>query len=161
MLRRIWNRYNLVPLFLTPIIMWGFDLIFHLSLKWIPDPRIWISLLTFTFPVVGYLLIGRLYSLLSNKLSSILPPEIPGFIGLLYAQQMYVFFLTLAIDGKFPALTKETIKEIVIVTAAVPLSTIVNSTYDGTLFAIPLTCLAMLIAGERFRRKYGSFVYWS
>jgi hypothetical protein len=150
MLRRTCDRYNLLPL------LWAFNLIVHLLLKWIQDPKIWITFLSVTFPVIGYLLVAWLYRFFSDrdKLSSILPPELPGVIGLLYAQPTYMIVLKLALEGGKSISLKEALKTIGVLTPTVPVSTIVISTYDGTLVAVPLTCLVMLLAGRHFRRKY-------
>ena len=151
---RIFNRRNLIPLFLVPVVLWSYDLLVHILFKQMQEPNILIILLNLTFPILSYFLTGWLYRLLSAKLSTILPPEIPGFLGLLYTQPIYMIFLKLAINGNLIALTKENIINIAIATATVPYSTIVFSTYDLTLLAVPFTFLAMLIAGKRYRRKY-------
>jgi hypothetical protein len=99
----------------------------------------------------------KLYSRLKNKLSDILLPEVSGIIGFLYSQPayavLYMFLMNLSYKEKVLSIT-EALKVILFLTPIVPFSTIMVSTYDGTLLAVPLTCVAMILSGWRYRRKY-------
>ena len=153
-LRRILTPYNLLPLFLVPVVFWGFDLIVHLFLERIQEPKVWITLLTLAFPLIAYVLILKLHKLYASKVSTTLSPEIPGLVGLLYAQPTYMILLKLAIDGGRSIPLDEALRTIGVLTLTVPLSSFVISTYDGTLLALPFACLTMLVAARRFRRKH-------
>lgn len=156
MRRRILNKYNFISLLIVPLILWSFNFIFHLLIRWILEPKVWITLISVALPLLGYFVMLKLYSRLSNRLSEMMLPEIPGIIGFLYSQPAYVVFymtiMKMSYQGKILPI-KEAMKVILILTPIVPLSTIMVSTYDGTLVAVPLTCLAMILAGYRYRRK--------
>ena len=153
---QVLNKYNFVSLLIVPAVLWGFNFIFHLFIRWIPDPKVWITFISVALPLLAYFVVLKLYSRLSGKLSEILLPEIPGIIGFLYFQPAYVVFymaiMKLSYQGEILPI-KEAIKVVLVLTPIVPLSTIMVSTYDGTLVAVPLTCLAMVLAGYRYRRK--------
>lgn len=155
MQKRILNIYNLVPLILVPSAIWGFDLVIHLFTNWIPSAYTWIWLLflTISLPLCGYLLITTIYKYFSGKLPNMLPPEIPALLGFIYAQPMYMILLKLATEGVYSISFVEATKTILILTPIVPISTIMISTYDGTLLAVPLTCLSIILAGRRCRQK--------
>ncbi len=154
---RIFNIYNLISLLIVPAVLWGFDFIFHLFIRWMPEPKIWITLLSISLPILAYFLVLKLYDRLAIRLSDIMFPEISGIIGFLYSQSayavLYMFLMNLTYKGKVLSLT-EALKVVLLLTPIVPFSTIMVSTYDGTLIAVPLTCLAMILAGWRYRRKY-------
>lgn len=152
MLRRITNRYNIVPFVILPAGLWGFDLVVHMMLSSNSAPKVWITLLSIAFPIIGFILVAFLYSFLTDKLSDMLPPEFTGVIGLLLAQPIYMLLLKLFIDGHI-SFSPDEWKGYVYFYLYLPLSTITFSTYDGTLLALPLACMAMFIAGARFRRK--------
>lgn len=153
---RILNKYNLLPLLIVPAVLWSFNFIFHLFIRWIPEPKIWITLLSISLPILSYFLILKLYGRLESRLSDIMLPEISGIIGFLYFQPayavLYMFLMNLSYKGKVLSLA-EALKVIIVLTPIVPLSTIMVSTYDGTLVAVPLTCLSMILAGRKYRRK--------
>lgn len=152
-LRCVLNRYNLVPLFLVPAVLWGIDLLIHLVLGALATPIIWMAVLTLVLPVVGYLLTVELYRRLSGRLGEMLPPEVSGLIGFLYGQPTYMVASKLILEGVNSISFFEAIKTIVTLTPFVPLSTITISSYGGSLFAVPLTCLAMIMAALRCRRN--------
>jgi len=150
---RILSKYNLIPLLLVPATLWGLDLLIHFSLGSAVTPMIWISVLTLCLPVAGYFLIIQLYKHLLNRLPEMLLPEIPGLIGFLYSQSMYMIVTKLVGEGFSSISFKEAVKTILTLTPIVPISTIMISTYGGSLLAVPLTCLTMILAGYRCRRK--------
>lgn len=156
MSKRILNIYNLVSLILVPSAIWGFDLFIHLLETSFPSTMIWIIFLTISLPICGYLLIVATYKYLSDKLPNMLPPEIPAVVGFLYAQPIYMIMLSIVIDGKggaYPLSFFEAMKTILLLTPIVPISTVMISTYDGTLLAVPLTCLSIILAGRRCMKK--------
>ncbi len=156
MLRRIKNKQNLRSLVVVPLVLWGCNFTFHLCISWIQNPIIWITLISLTLPILAYFLVTKIYSRLSVKLDEMLPPEIPGIIGFLYSQPVYTVFFMVLMNlynpEKILSLNEAT-KIILIFTPMVPVSTIMVSMYDGTLVAVPLTCMVMILAGYRYRKN--------
>ncbi|GBD98957.1 hypothetical protein BMS3Abin07_00988 [bacterium BMS3Abin07] len=151
--KRALNPYNLLALVITPLVLWGCDFFVHIYLGQSLNSRIWFALISISMPLLGYFLIVFFYHSLSNKLSGILAPEFSGMVGFLYGQPLYMILSKLALQGTDSISFSESIKTLIILTPIVPVSTIMISTYDATLLAVPLTCLTMLLAGWRYRRK--------
>lgn len=149
---RILNRNNIIPFIIAPTVLWGFDLLIQFSGVSFLNPKVWFAFLTLSLPSAGYFLIIQIYKLLKNKLPDIILPEITGLIGFLYGQPTYMILSKLIIEGVNSISLKEAIKTIMILTPIVPISTIMISSYDGSLLAVPLTCLAMILAGLRYRK---------
>lgn len=156
MFNRLLNPLNLVPLCIVPVFLWSYELIIHLLVSsFFSNPQIWITLVTLGMPICGYLIISRHYRMYKNKMSHLLPPEILGIIGFLYSQPIVYLIIRKSILNGFNAISlKEDMASVLILTATVPLSTMTLSTYTGSLVAVPLSCLSMVIAGFRGRRKY-------
>ena len=131
-IKLILNKYNLIPFLLTPIIIWGYDLIIHLLLQPIVNSKLWLIVITLTMPICGYLTMLQIYKYLWKCSNQILPIEFLGVIGFLYAQPTYMIFLKMTYEG-INFISVEVMKQIIFLTAIVPFSSVIISTYDGTL----------------------------
>jgi hypothetical protein len=153
MFKRIFNSKNLLPLFLTPIVIWGVDYFVHLNLGSFSSDKVWILILTLIMPLLGFVIVWIFYNAFSDFSEKILPPEVPGIIGFLYAQPIYMLLLKLGIGESTPISLSEIYKVLIALMPIVPFSNIMISTYDGTLFAVPLTCLLMVASGIICRKR--------
>ncbi len=151
-IKRILCIYNVVPLFIVPTVIWGYDLGVHLLLQPIVSTKLWLAFLTISLPIIGYLTVSQIYKHMRSHIDQILPLEITGVIGMLYAQPCYMIILTISFEGIDSISLTEAIKTILLLMPIVPFSTVMISASDGTLLAVPLACLAMLLAGGKYRR---------
>ncbi|MGH8614369.1 MAG: hypothetical protein ACREYF_20675 [Gammaproteobacteria bacterium] len=145
--KRLFRWGNLLPLLACPVIIWGFDLLVHLIPTSFLGGSGAIIFLTVSLPAIGALSIVWMYKYLGRDL---LPPEIPAIVGLLYSQATYMFVLKAAVEGAAGAFN---FSDWLVLTATVPFSTLIISTYDGTLAAVPLTVLCMVLGGYFLRNK--------
>lgn len=146
-MRRVFSWRNLVCLVVVPLLVWLADLLAHMV------PNAWLGnvgaivFLSLLLPIAAFLVIRWMYLSLWN--GEMLPPEVAGIIGFLYAQPTYMVALKLLLEPQDPV----KLAHWAVLTAIVPLSTLMISTYDGTLIGVPLAVLTMIVAGYYFRRR--------
>ncbi len=151
-INRIFCIYNFIPFLVVPVVIWGYDFTAHLLLQPVLSSKLWLVIITLTMPICGYLTVFQIYKGLKMHIEEMLPPEITGLIGFLYAQPVYMILSKIASEGIKSISFVEAIKTIVVLTPIVPISTVMISTYDGTLLAVPLTCLSIILVGVKYRR---------
>ena len=147
---RIFNRKNLWPLIITPAVIWSADLFVHVIIKFFPATTFWVVVLSFVLPGAGVFAMLRLYRTMEAHLDEVLPPEVPGIIGTLYTQPIYVSVVMVLFQGAegltSPAGT-------LALMATVPVSMLILSVYDGSIFGVPLACAAMALTGRWMRNR--------
>jgi hypothetical protein len=147
---RVMNKRNLLPLVAAPAAIWSVDLLVHVVMKFYPTTTFWVVVLSFVLPAAGIFAIVRLYKKMEEHLDDMLPPEVPGILGTLYIQPVYLSVVMVLFQGAegltSPAGT-------LALMATVPVSTLILSIYDGSIFGVPLACAAMALTGRWMRNR--------